>query len=110
MKGRTIRIVIENGNPLIDATEIAPLLDLDVAGFRQMMRAGRILTRTERGEGDDEGYLRLTLTSPMWRLRLTCAGDGEVLKRSRVRLTPTPAGSPSWNAQDSDGSTRGTLR
>ncbi|WP_173404890.1 DUF6522 family protein (plasmid) [Paracoccus marcusii] len=49
---------------MIDATEIAPLLDLDVAGFRQMMRAGRILTRTERGEGDDEGYLRLTLTSP----------------------------------------------
>lgn len=104
-----MRIVIENGHPVIDAAEIAPLLDLDVAGFRQMMGAGHILTRTERGEGDDEGYLRLTLTSPMWRLRLTCTGDGEVLKRSRVRLTPAPTGSPSRSARDSDGSTRGTL-
>ena len=97
-----MRILVEDGQPVIDAAEIAPLLDLDVRTFRQMMQAGGILTRTERGIGEDEGRLRLTLTSPSLRLRLTCAADGEVLKRSRVQLTPDPGGSPSVEASDRD--------
>lgn len=91
MKGRVMRIAIEEGRIVIEAHEIAPLLDLDVASFRQMMQSGRILTRTERGEGEDAGRLRLTLTSPDMRVRLTCGPDGEVLTLSRVRL-PTRRG------------------
>ena len=85
-----MKIEIEDGHPVIEAAMIAPLLDLDAAGFRQMMQSGRIQTRMEQGVGEDEGRLRLTLTAPHLRLRLTCAADGEVLKLSRVHLTRGP--------------------
>ncbi|MFN3400683.1 MAG: DUF6522 family protein [Ferrovibrio sp.] len=104
-----MRILIEDGHPVVDAAEIAPLLDLDVATFQKMMQAGRIGTRTERGIGEDEGRLRLTLTSPSLRLRLTCGADGEVLKQSRVRLTPDRDGSSSQKADASGAPTDRSL-
>lgn len=104
-----MRILFADGHPVIDAAEIAPLLDLDVMTFRKMMQSGRILTRTEQGIGDDEGRLRLTLTSPSLRLRLTCAADGEVLKRSRVMLRPDAPRLSSLQASDTDGAKSGSL-
>lgn len=80
-----MRLILQDGTPVIEAAEIAPLMDLDVSAFRTMMQAGRITTRVERGTADDEGELRVTFQSPLWRVRLTCSTDGSVLSTTRVR-------------------------
>lgn len=80
-----MKLVLHDGNPVIEATQIAPLLDLDVLTFRTMMQAGQITTRVERGTADDEGKLRVTFQAPLWRVRLTCSTNGSVLSTTRVR-------------------------
>jgi hypothetical protein len=85
-RGGALKVTFDQDRPVLEAAEVAPLLELDVSGFQDLMRSGRIRTRVERGEGKDEGKFRLTLQSPRWRVRLTCAGDGTVLTRARVRL------------------------
>lgn len=84
--GDTIRISFEEGQPVIDAAAIAPLLELDVVSFQVLMQAGEIRTGVERGTGADHGKLRLTFQSPEWRVRLTCAEDGQVISVARVKL------------------------
>ena len=51
------------------------------------MRDGTITSRFERGEGEDAGRSRVTFFDGGRRVRLIVAADGEVLKRSGVRLT-----------------------
>lgn len=84
--GSATRIAFDQDRPVVDAAQIAPLLELDLAGFRDLMRSGRIRSTVERGEGKDAGKFRLTFQSPQWRVRLTCAGDGTVLTLTRLRL------------------------
>lgn len=86
-----MKIGFDQGHPVIEAAEIAPLLELDVPGFHNLMRSGSIRSTVERGEGADAGKFRLTFQSPGWRVRLTCKDDGEVLTLTRVRLTTPPA-------------------
>ncbi|CAM3288443.1 DUF6522 domain-containing protein [Paracoccus nototheniae] len=84
-----MRIDFKNGQPLVEAVQIAPLLGLDVIGFQVLMQSGNIRTGVERGTGNDAGKLRLTFQSPQWQARLTCAEDGTVLTTSRLRVVPT---------------------
>ena len=84
--GFATRIAFDQDRPIVEAAEIAPLLDLDVASFQDLMRSGKIRSTVERGEGKDGGKFRLTFQSPRWRVRLTCGHDGTVLTLTRVRL------------------------
>lgn len=89
--GPVTRITFDQDRPIVDASEIASLLELDVSDFQVLMRAGGIRSIVERGEGQDGGKFRLTFQSPRWRVRLTCGRDGEVLTLTRVRLdVPLP--------------------
>ena len=88
--GSKIKVGFDQGRPVIEAVEIARLLELDVPGFQDLMRSGSIKSTIEQGEGEDSGKFRLTFQSPRWRVRLTCKDDGEVLTLTRVRLTAPP--------------------
>ena len=86
-----MKIVFDQDRPIVDAAEIAALLELEVASFQELMRSGKIRSIVERGEGEDGGKFRLTFQSPQWRVRLTCGRDGDVLTLTRVRLdVPLP--------------------
>lgn len=75
----------------IDAADLGALLGLPVEEVRGLMRAGRITSRVERGEGTDAGRFRVTFTHGPRRVRLTLDGEGTVLQRSRVTTTPPPS-------------------
>lgn len=89
--GSDMKVGFDQGRPIIAASEIAALLELDVPVFQDLMLSGSIRSTVERGEGEDDGKFLLTFQSPQWRLRLTCKDDGEVLTLTRVRLTTPPA-------------------
>ena len=55
------------------------------------MRAGEITSRSERGEGEDAGRFRATFFHSKGRVQLVLAGDGEVMRRSRVTWSAPPA-------------------
>lgn len=80
-----MKIEMQNGQPIIDARDLGPLLGLAPKIVHQMMRDGQITSRFETGEGEDEGKFRLTFFYNGTRLRLTCSADGNVVKTSRVR-------------------------
>ena len=82
--GFATRIAFDQDRPIVEAAEIAALLELEVASFQELMRSGKIRSIVERGEGEDDGKVRLTFQSPQWRVRLTCAPDGEVLTVTRA--------------------------
>lgn len=88
---RLPRVTFESGAPVVDAAAVAPLLGLDVAAFRNGLKSGEISTRLERGEGDDEGRMRLTFRSAGWRLRMTCDANGDILSVSRVQQGSGPS-------------------
>lgn len=81
-----MKIEFEGDKPIVDAAQIAPLMELDVIGFQVLMQSGQIRTGVERGTGVDAGKLRLTFQSPDWRVRLTCTGNGAVLTTTRLKL------------------------
>ncbi|TNC73279.1 DUF6522 family protein [Rubellimicrobium roseum] len=72
------------GGFTIDATDLGPLLGIDPPLVPGLLRDGRIQSRFERGEGEDEGRFRLTFLYRGVRLRLILDGEGTVLSRSRV--------------------------
>ncbi|GHG33123.1 DUF6522 family protein [Paracoccus aerius] len=78
------KIAFDQDRPIVEAAEIAPLLELDVTSFQDLMRSGKIRNIVERGEGEDGGKFRLTFQSAQWRVRLTCGRDGEVLTVTRA--------------------------
>ena len=80
-----MKIEMQNGQPIIDARDLGPLLELAPKIVHQMMRDGQITSRFETGEGEDAGKFRLTFFYNGTRLRLTCSADGSVVKTSRVR-------------------------
>jgi hypothetical protein len=86
MRRSAVKIEFRNGQPIVDAALIAPLMDLDVIGFQVLMQSGCIRTGVEHGTGVDAGRLRLTFQSPDWRVRLTCSGNGTILTTTRLRL------------------------
>lgn len=80
-----MKIDMQSGQPVIDAADLAGLLDLTPDEVRDRMRDGRITTRLETGAGDDAGKMRLSFFHDEMRVRLTCANDGTVLKTLRTR-------------------------
>ncbi|MEQ8255041.1 MULTISPECIES: DUF6522 family protein [Roseovarius] len=80
-----MKIDMQTGQPTIDATDLAGLLDLTPADVRDRMRDGRITTRLETGAGDDAGKMRLSFFHGNLRVRLTCSEDGTVLKTLRTK-------------------------
>jgi len=80
-----MKIDIQNGQPTIDASDLADLLSLTPAQVRDRMRDGRITSRLETGEGEDAGKMRLSFFHDGTRVRLTCSADGTVLKTLRTK-------------------------
>lgn len=86
-----MKVAFDQDRPVIAAAEIAPLLELDVPGFQDQTRSGRIRSIVEPGEGEDDGRFRLTFQSQQWRVRLTCRRGGNVLTLTRVQLKASSA-------------------
>lgn len=63
----------------IDASLVAAGLALDVARFRDLMRAGKIRSLCERGTGSDEGRYRLTFYYGPRRFRIVTDGTGHAV-------------------------------
>ncbi|QFT81364.1 hypothetical protein FIU89_12145 [Roseovarius sp. THAF27] len=80
-----MKIDMQTGEPVIDAADLAGLLDLTPDEVRDRMRGGRITTRLETGADDDAGKMRLSFFHDDMRVRLTCSEDGTVLKTLRTR-------------------------
>ncbi len=83
-----MKIDMTGGLPTIDAGDLGGLLDLPPSEIQALMRAGKITSRFETGEGEDAGKIRLTFFYVGTRVRLTCAGDGTVLSSTRVKTGP----------------------
>ena len=79
-----MKIEMQSGQPIIDAKDLADLLELSPADVQSKMRAGDITTRFEIGEGEDAGRIRLTFLHSSKTVRLTCTEDGTVLKTVRI--------------------------
>ena len=54
----------------------------------ELMREGRITSRSEHGEGEDEGRYRLTFWHERTTLRLVVQADGTVIGQSRIVGAP----------------------
>ncbi|MEX3313955.1 DUF6522 family protein [Sulfitobacter sp. PS-8MA] len=82
-----MKIEMQDGQPVIDAGDLGPLLGLEPAVVQEKMRRGEITSRYETGAGEDAGRFRLTFFHAVTRLRLTCAADGTVIQRSKTTGT-----------------------
>lgn len=80
-----MKLTVTDAGVEVAADDLAPLLELEPAALRRQMRDGTVTTLYETGQDEDEGRFRVTFRSADWRVRLTCAGDGTVLKRLRNR-------------------------
>ncbi len=83
-----MKIAMKDGQPVIDAGDLGPLLGLEPAAVQDGMRRGEITSRYETGQDEDAGRFRLTFFYAGTRLRLTCAEDGTVISRSKATVAP----------------------
>jgi hypothetical protein len=74
----------------IDAEFLAKGLGLSVAEMRDLMRAGAITSRSERGIGGDAGLYRLTFFHAGRRLRLIVDSEGRVIRRNAIDFGDRP--------------------
>ena len=79
-----MKLDLTNGQVTVDATDLAPLLEVVPEVLRAQMRNGEVRILSETGEGDDAGKQRVTFWTNQWRVRLTCDADGTVVKQSRA--------------------------
>lgn len=79
-----MKIDIQNGQPVIDANDLGPLLGLDPAEVQAKMRQGDITSKYETGQDEDAGRFRLTFFHQGKRVRLTCDSDGMVISTIRT--------------------------
>lgn len=80
-----MKLTVNDTGVEVDAEDLAPLLELEPSELRRRMRDGSVTSLYEIGEAEDAGRFRVTFRSSDWRVRLTCAGDGTVLKQLRNR-------------------------
>lgn len=80
---------MSEGGFMINAEDLGPLLGVEPPRVPELMREGLITSRSERGEGDDEGRFRLTFWHKQTTLRLVVQADGTVIGQSRI-LGPPP--------------------
>ncbi|NUH67114.1 hypothetical protein HTT03_17660 [Sulfitobacter sp. S0837] len=81
-----MKVEMQDGQPVIDAGDLGPLLGLEPAVVQEKMRRGEITSRYETGTDEDAGRFRLTFFYAGARLRLTCAEDGTVIHRSKTTV------------------------
>ncbi|MDO5614221.1 MAG: DUF6522 family protein [Paracoccus sp. (in: a-proteobacteria)] len=74
----------------VDAAIPAAAFDLTQQAFRDLMRAGQIATRCERGEGTDAGRWRLVFQYGTRVCRLTVDDSGNILGQSRFDRPAPP--------------------
>ena len=67
------------GGFVVDAEDLGPLLDVEPLRVPELMREGRITSRSEHGEGEDDGRYRLTFWHERTTLRLVVQADGTVI-------------------------------
>lgn len=76
---------------VIEAGRLAALFDLSPERVREELHSGRIVTRAEKGEGQDAGTWRLSFLRGPDRARLVVDDAGPELRRSRISVPPPPA-------------------
>lgn len=81
-----MKIEMKDGQPIVDAKDLADLLGLSEAEVQAKMRAKEITTRFEIGVDEDAGRIRLTFLHGTKKVRLTCSEDGTVLKTLRTTI------------------------
>jgi hypothetical protein len=74
-----MKIEINDGQPVVDANDLGPLLKIDPADVQEKMRQGEITSLYELGQDEDLGRFRLTFRYLGKRVRLTCNMDGTVI-------------------------------
>jgi hypothetical protein len=77
------RVAIEAGAPVLTPVQMQAALGLEAEALRAELRAGRILSVVERGEGEDAGRLRATLRWRSLEVVLVIGEDGTVLDVTR---------------------------
>ena len=73
-----MRIEIAEGDIVIDAEELAPLLNVAANDLPELMRTKAITSICERGVDDHEGHYRLSFFYRNRRLRLSVDPSGQV--------------------------------
>lgn len=81
-----MKVEMKDGQPVIDAADLAALLGLSPEDVRAKMRSGDITSRFETGMDEDAGRIRLTFYHENKKVRLTCLEDGTVLKTARTDI------------------------
>ncbi len=77
-------IEFQNGAVQIDAAVVADGLGIEASAVHDLLRQGKIVSRYERGIGEDEGRRRLTFITEHRRFRLVIDDLGNVVQRSTV--------------------------
>lgn len=77
------RVAIEDGAPVLTPAQMAKALGLSDEELRTELRAGRIMSVVERGEGADAGRLRGRLRWRSLEVVLVIGVDGTVLEMTR---------------------------
>ena len=76
-----IQVELSDTGPVVDVSLIANAFDLDPVVIQDLMRAGKITSRCERGVGKDAGRWRLTFWYAQRALRLTVNENGAILSQ-----------------------------
>lgn len=76
---------LPKGGFQIQAEDLGHLLDVEPGLVPELMRTGQITSRSETGQGEDQGRFRLTFRYGAVTLRLIVSTDGEILQQSRIR-------------------------
>lgn len=85
-----MKIEFEDGDIVIDAAVVGPLLNVAPADVPGLMREGAITSLCEAGIDEHEGEHRLSFFYQGRRVRLKVAASGEILGRSIVDFGDTP--------------------
>ena len=78
----------------VDAEVLAPRLGLEVAALKREMRRGVVYSRVERGEGEDAGTWRITVTYRAQRVRFLVTEAGDVYALPAPQPAAPDAGPP----------------
>jgi hypothetical protein len=78
------RVAIENGAPVLTAAQMARALEITEEALRAELRAGRVRSVVERGEGADAGRLRGRLRWRSLEVVFVVGPDGLVMECTRT--------------------------
>lgn len=79
-----MRIEFADGDIILDAEELAPLLNVAAPDLPELMRSKAVTSICERGVDDHEGYYRLSFFYRNRRVRLGIDPSGRVTQRMTV--------------------------